>query len=70
MTITPESIEQQLQSENLGDRLRAVNDLRQLDPPIAFELVQPAIVDKSARVRYAAVSQMTTIGRAKSSKLL
>jgi HEAT repeat protein len=62
MSITPESIKQQLQSENLGDRLRAVNDLRQLDRAIAFELVQPAIVDKSARVRYAAVSQMTTLG--------
>ena len=62
MSITSESIKQQLQSENLGDRLRAVNDLRQLDPAIAFELVQPAIVDKSARVRYAAVSQMTTLG--------
>lgn len=63
MSITPEFVQQQLQSENLGDRLRAVNDLRQLDPAIAFELVQPAIGDKSARVRYAAVSQMTTLGQ-------
>lgn len=62
MSITPESIQQQLQSENVGDRLRAVNDLRQLEPAIAFELIQPAIADKSARVRYAAVSQMATLG--------
>ncbi len=62
MTITPESIEQQLKSENLADRLRAVNDLRQLDRAIAFDLIQPAIKDKSARVRYAAVSQMTKLG--------
>jgi len=62
MTINPDSIKQKLKSENLGDRLRAVNDLRQLDRAIAFELVQPAIQDKSARVRYAAVSQMTTLG--------
>jgi HEAT repeat protein len=63
MTITPESIQQQLQSENVGDRLRAVNDLRHLDPAIAFPLVQTAIKDQSARVRYAAVSQMTTLGQ-------
>ncbi|WP_354634670.1 phycobilisome degradation protein NblB [Planktothricoides raciborskii] len=62
MTITPESIQQQLQSENVGDRLRAVNDLRQLDPAIAFQLIQTAIKDQSARVRYAAVSQMTSLG--------
>lgn len=62
MTITPESIQQQLQSENVGDRLRAVNDLRHLDPAIAFQLIQTAIKDQSARVRYAAVSQMTSLG--------
>lgn len=62
MTITPESIQQQLQSENVGDRLRAVNDLRHLDPAIAFQLIQTAIKDQSARVRYAAVSQIATLG--------
>ncbi|MBD2545591.1 phycobilisome degradation protein NblB [Planktothricoides raciborskii] len=62
MTITPESIQQQLQSENVGDRLRAVNDLRQLDPAIAFQLIQTAIKDQSARVRYAAVSQIASLG--------
>jgi len=62
MTITPESIQQQLQSENVGDRLRAVNDLRHLDPAIAFQLIQAAIKDQSARVRYAAVSQIATLG--------
>ena len=63
MTITPESIGQKLQSENLGDRLRAVNDLRQIEPAIAFKLLQPAIQDPSSRVRYAAVSQMTALGQ-------
>lgn len=62
MTITPESIQQQLQSENVGDRLRAVNDLRHLDPAIAFQLIQTAIKDQSARVRYAAVSQIASLG--------
>ncbi len=62
MTITPEFIQQQLQSENVGDRLHAVNDLRHLDPAIAFQLIQTAIKDQSARVRYAAVSQIATLG--------
>lgn len=62
MTITPEFIQQQLQSENVGDRLRAVNDLRHLDPAIAFQLIPTAIKDQSARVRYAAVSQIASLG--------
>jgi len=49
-----------LSSENLGDRLRAVNQIRELEPAIAFELVQTAINDRNARVRYSAVSQMDT----------
>jgi len=51
-----------LSSENLGDRLRAVNQIRELEPAIAFELVQTAINDRNARVRYSAVSQMDTLG--------
>jgi HEAT repeat protein len=62
MSITPESVEQLLSSEDLGDRLRAVNQMRQLEPAIAFKLIQTAIVDKNVRVRYAAVSQMSTLG--------
>ncbi|MCU0545935.1 MAG: HEAT repeat domain-containing protein [Oscillatoriaceae cyanobacterium Prado104] len=62
MSITPESVEQLLSSEDLGDRLRAVNQMRQLEPAIAFKLIQTAIADKNVRVRYAAVSQMSTLG--------
>lgn len=62
MNVTPESVRQLIESENMGDRLRGVNQLRQLDRAIAFELVQPAIADSSARVRYAAVSQVATLG--------
>jgi len=40
MSVTPESVKQMLSSENLGDRLRAVNQIRELEPAIAFELVQ------------------------------
>jgi len=40
MSVTPESVKQMLSSEDLGDRLRAVNQIRELEPAIAFELVQ------------------------------
>ncbi len=62
MSLNPESVEQLLNSEDFGDRLRAVNQLRQLEPAIAYKLIQTAIGDKNVRVRYAAVSQMSTLG--------
>ena len=62
MSITPESVQQLLGSEDLGDRLRGVNQLRQLEPKTAFELIQPAVVDANSRVRYAAVSQLSSLG--------
>ena len=63
MTVTPESIQQMLTSEDLGDRLRSVNYIRDLeDRAIAFELTQTAIKDRNARVRYSAVSLMDTLG--------
>ncbi|MEH1999127.1 MAG: HEAT repeat domain-containing protein [Nostoc sp.] len=62
MSITSESVKQLLSSEDLGDRLRAVNQIRQLEPAIGFELIQTAIGDHNSRVRYSAVSQMDTLG--------
>ncbi|MDF2388459.1 HEAT repeat domain-containing protein [Nostoc ellipsosporum NOK] len=62
MSITPESVRQLLGSEDLGDRLRAVNQIRELEPAIAFELIQIAIGDGNSRVRYSAVSQLNTLG--------
>ncbi|MEH2242667.1 phycobilisome degradation protein NblB [Nostoc sp.] len=62
MSINPESVKQLLSSEDLGDRLRAVNQIRQLEPAIGFELIQSAIGDTNSRVRYSAVSQMDTLG--------
>lgn len=62
MSVTPESVKQMLSSENLGDRLRAVNQIRELEPAIAFALAQTAANDANARVRYSAVSQMDTLG--------
>lgn len=62
MSITPESVRQLLSSGDLGDRLRAVNQVRELEPTTAFELVQIAITDSNSRVRYSAVSQLDTLG--------
>lgn len=63
MSVNPESVKQMLGSEDLGDRLRAVNQIRELeDKAIAFELAVGAINDRNARVRYSAVSQIDTLG--------
>ena len=63
MSINPESVKQLLNSEDLGDRLRGVNQIRQLEGAIAFELLQSAIGDTNSRVRYSAVSQLDTFGQ-------
>lgn len=63
MSITPESVGVLLESSDFGDRLRAVNHIRQLAPAIGFELIQVAIQDTNPRVRYAAVSQLATLGQ-------
>ncbi|MCX7594882.1 MAG: HEAT repeat domain-containing protein [Fischerella sp.] len=62
MSVTPESVKQLLISQDLGDRLRAVNQIRELEPTIGFELIQNAINDSNSRVRYSAVSQLDTLG--------
>ena len=62
MNITPESIEDLLNSEDFGERIRGLNQLRQIDRETAFKMVQPLIADDNTRVRYAAVSQLDTLG--------
>lgn len=63
MSPTPDSVKQLLASTDLGDRLQAVNQMRDLQQDIAFDLIQTACADKNPRVRYAAVSQMDTLGQ-------
>lgn len=50
-----------LDSADLGDRLRAVNQARPLPPEEIYQVLQKACGDPSARVRYAAVSQMGSV---------
>lgn len=59
---TPDSIRALLQSQDFGDRLRGINQLRDIDPAIAFELIQIPVADNNVRVRYAAVSQLASLG--------
>ena len=61
-------IEQMLGSENSGDRIKAINQLREIDPATAFTLIQPLCDDPNTRVRYAAVSQISTLGKQDKSK--
>jgi len=62
MSVTPESVQQLLDSDNYGDRLRGVNQLRLLDPAVAFAKIQALATDNNVRVRYAAISQLSTVG--------
>ena len=70
MSITPDSVKKLLESSNFGDRIRGINQLREIEVATAFDLVQPMITDKNTRVRYAAVSQLDTLGIENKSKCL
>jgi HEAT repeat protein len=62
MSITPESARDLLNSEDFGERIRGLNQLRQIEPETAFNMVRPLVTDDNTRVRYAAVSQLDTLG--------
>jgi HEAT repeat protein len=63
MTVNPDAVRELLSSEDFGERLRAINLIRQLEPAIGYELLQTVVNDSNVRVRYAAVSQMATLGK-------
>ncbi|NJN87389.1 MAG: HEAT repeat domain-containing protein [Leptolyngbyaceae cyanobacterium SL_7_1] len=63
MNPTPETVRELLESEDFGQRLSAINLIRQFDSAIGYELIQPALDDPNARVRYAAISQLSTLGQ-------
>lgn len=70
MDITPESVATLLKSDDYGDRLTGINQLRQLEPSHAFPLLEPLVNDSNVRVRYAAVSQMSSLGAVDRQKAL
>ena len=62
MSVTTESVQQLLSSDSFSDRVRGLNQLRQIEPKLAFEMVKPLIKDPNPRIRYSAVSQLDPIG--------
>jgi HEAT repeat protein len=57
-----QSIDTLVNSENKGDRITALNMLREIEPAIAFGYIKQLVKDNNTRVRYAAVSQLATLG--------
>ena len=51
-----------IESENKGDRIKALNLIRELEPAIGFGYIKQLVTDNNTRVRYAAVSQLATLG--------
>ncbi|MEO0854006.1 MAG: HEAT repeat domain-containing protein [Cyanobacteria bacterium J06648_11] len=70
MAANAEAIATRLKSEDLGDRLQAVNQVRALDAETALVLLSTAAQDDSARVRYAAISQIGTLSLNEPSEVL
>ncbi len=62
MNVTPSEVQKLLDSEDFGARIKGINFLRHLEIKTAFEMIKPIVVDKNTRVRYAAVSQLDTLG--------
>jgi HEAT repeat protein len=57
-----EYIDTLINSEHKGDRITALNLIREIEPSIAFGYIKQLVVDNNTRVRYAAVSQLATLG--------
>ncbi len=57
-----ETITALINSENKGDRITALNLVREIEPALAFGYIKQLVTDKNTRVRYAAVSQLATLG--------
>lgn len=62
MTVTLAGLKQKLQEAELGDRLRVMGEARVLPLDQRFELACMAKDDANARIRYDAVSQMSSLG--------
>ena len=49
MSITPESVQELLNSEDFGERIRGLNQLRQIEKETAFNMVQPMVTDENTQ---------------------
>lgn len=58
-----EIVQNLINSTDFADRLKALNALRQIPAPDAFKIIQPLINDPNSRIRYAAVSQLSSLGQ-------
>lgn len=63
MSITPESAKALLTSDNFGERIQGINQLREIAAADAFELLPLVLNDRNERVRYAAVSLLSSVGQ-------
>ncbi len=63
MSPTPEQVALMFSSPRLGERLQALNLLRQLSPLQALPIALKAATDPNARVRYGAICQIAVLGR-------
>jgi HEAT repeat protein len=57
-----EAITALVNSDNKGDRIKALNLLRDIEPAAAYGYLIQLVADKDTRVRYAAVSQLASLG--------
>jgi HEAT repeat protein len=62
MSDNPDKLQALLNSSNFGEQMKGINQLRSLEPKEAFRLIQPLITHENARIRYAAVSMLDSIG--------
>jgi HEAT repeat protein len=58
--ITPEAVKSLLESDDYGDRIKSVNQMRYLPLEIGVDFLIQAAKDDNPRVRYAAVSQLAS----------
>ena len=59
--VTIEELNQLVSSENWGDRIKAINQARELTADDALPLLSSLATDANTRVRYAAISQIGTL---------
>jgi HEAT repeat protein len=60
--MTSQTVQNLIDSEDFSDRIKGINALRKLPRAEAFNMIQPLVNDQNSRIRYMAVSQLSTLG--------